>query len=214
MADPVILIAGEAFTAVHIAIFTILLAAAIFAISKWKSHARKTASFQNMIAEMDHDKAVLYDKSESLEKENKKIREKLEKMETEYSEKTKEIKEREIRMTESSKKLDEGLLKINAMKDTIEMHRLKIGELEKENLEIKKEFDRVKDDHEKELSLTKNKFQSHADELKSKTKEAVAKFTEEKDRTISTLRAENEELKQKVVKLKEKLGLWESVGDL
>ena len=62
--------------------------------------------------------------------------------------------------------------------------------------------------------MTKNKFQSRADELKIKTKEAVAKFTEEKDRTISALKSENEELKQKVVKLKEKLGLWESVGDL
>ncbi len=214
MADPIIIIAGETFTAVHIVIFTILLAAAIFGILKWKSHAKKTESFQKMIAEMDHDKAMLYDRSESLEKENREMREKLEKMEREYSEKMKEIQEKETRMAESSEKLDEGLLKIKAMKDTIEMHRLKIGELEKENLDIKKELDRVKEEYERELSLTKNKFQSRADELKIKTKEAVAKFTEEKDRTISALKSENEELKQKVVKLKEKLGLWESVGDL
>lgn len=203
MADIVNVAGVVSLDGAQLSIIVVLFVAFILAIAKWRFQERRSKSLQNMVDEMDTEKAEMYSKLKNFEDENKSLKEKFEIMEKEYADKMRALEEKERSLDENSKAVKAKLLEVKALEDTIEMHRTKIGRLELEKSDLERKLDSATSDMDRTISVEKEKLKSHAQELKQKTEEAV-----------SALKKENEALIKKYETMKERLGLWESVTDL
>lgn len=203
MADIVNIAGVVSLDGAQLSIIVVLFVAFILAIAKWRFQERRSTSLQNMVDEMDTEKAEMYSKLKNFEDENKSLKEKFESMEKAYAEKMRALEEKERSLDENSKSVKAKLLEVKALEDTIEMHRTKIGRLELEKSDLERKLDSATSDMDRTISVEKEKLKSHAQELKQKTEEAV-----------SALKKENEALIKKYETMKERLGLWESVTDL
>lgn len=188
---------------IEVSVIALLIVSLVLIFFKWHVQSKRAKSLQKMVGVMDTEKAEMYSKLKSFEDENSSLNEKFKKMEKDYSEKMQVVGEKEGALDENSKAVKSKLLEIKGMEDTIDMHRVKIGRLEIEKSDLERRLESATKDIDKKMSREKEKLKSHAKELKEKTQEAV-----------EVLKKENEAFKKKYQKVKERLGLWESVKDL
>ncbi|MBU2560458.1 hypothetical protein KKA03_06135, partial [archaeon] len=111
----------------QLSIIVVLLAGFLLTFIKLRVITTKSKSMHKMVDDMDTEKAEMYAKLKNFEDENASLKEKNEGMQKEYSEKMRVVGEKERSLDENSKIVKEKLKEVQAMEDTIEMHRLKIG---------------------------------------------------------------------------------------
>ena len=221
MAEVIYSVVGTDFTAIHLGVVALgfVLALVVFLKARvWKS---ELAKLQDMFNEMDEEKTKYYDRSGDMEAENKDLKEKIRLTNVKYEEEKEKLMERERSLEDGSKSVEDGLMKISAMKDSLDHHRTRIGEQQKEKDKLADEIRSLKNQltdissrHKSELSSQRSVSEAKIAEIKGKTKDIVKEFTGEKEERLRAIEEENAELKKTNDKLKERLGLWESVGDL
>ncbi len=205
---------GETFRTTHISLVAISWAIALLAILKYRGAAKKAEKLFRVVNESDSEKGQMYNKIKDLEQSNRGLAEKLTKLENEYRERFAAVEAGEKRVKEESARLEDELLKINAVKELLEKHRERVGELEREKRELVIKLDESSQSVEQALSKETRRLESEMRETKERTQELVEQLTREKDKEIEKLKKENIELAEKIGKLKDRLSLWESVADI
>ncbi len=208
------LILGVEFEAVHLSAVGASLFIALLAIIKWSTNARRMDSLLKVVNESDSEKAHMYNRAKDLEGENKRLSTNLTNLENEYRERAQALEEGEKRIRIESKRLEDELLKIKGVKEGLELHRSKVGTLEMEKAELQRKLKDAMAAYEEEFAVERRKLESQLREVKERTKEVVDELSREKDAEIKKLREENQQLRGMVEKLRERLSLWEAVGDL
>lgn len=207
-------ILGVEFGTVHLSAVAASLFLTLLAIIKWRATARKMDSLLKIVNEADSEKAQMYNRLRDLEAENKRLNTNLTNIENEYRERVQALEEGEKRIRIESKKLEEEFLKIKGVKEALELHRSKVGSLEMEKGELQRKLKDAMATYEEEFASERRKLESQLREVKERTKEVVDELSREKDAEIKKLKDENQQLKGMVEKLRERLSLWEAVGDL
>ncbi|MFQ6136251.1 MAG: hypothetical protein ACE5PM_03625 [Candidatus Hydrothermarchaeales archaeon] len=180
----------------------------------------------------DKERIAMAAKIEELEMENREMRERLRKIELEQVEGGEAIVEKTEGLERKMAELDEELIQIEAMKDALEHHRVRVGKLENEKTKLLKEIRDLKSLHkeereklvkefEKEREKLKREFEEERkrlkeekEEVKRKAKKTIMKHEKDRSGLINRLEAENKKLKEAINKMKEKLGIWESIEDI
>jgi chromosome segregation ATPase len=222
MADQFVFdIFGVGFNEYHLGVAGVFALVALIAVLKATVWKKELAKLRALFNEMDEEKTKYYDRCKDLEAENKNLQEKLLQKDQKLEEEREKLKEKEGRMKEGSRNLEEGLLKIEAMKESLDHHRIRIGSLEKEKeglnqqiRDLKKQLTQISSIHKQELESQRDSYELKINELKGKTKDLMTQFADEKEQKLKDLQEEVEKLRETNQKLKERLGLWESVGDL
>ncbi len=221
MAEVIYSVAGTDFTVIHVVLIALGFVIALIVFLKARVWKSELAKLQDMFNEMDEEKTKYYDRSSDMEGENKDLKEKIRLTNVKYEEEKERLKERERSLEDGSKSVEDGLMKISAMKDSLDHHRTRIGEQQKEKDKLADEIRSLKNQltdissrHKSELSSQRSTYEAKIAEIKGKTKDIVKEFTGEKEERLRAIEGENAELKKTNDKLKERLGLWESVGDL
>lgn len=142
--------------------------------------------------------------------------------------------EREQALKENLEKVQNEILKLQAMEEEIKSYRIKLGEIKKEKDEAeaklvleKKKFFEEKMEFEREcaekIGELKKKIEKNEEEhrkkeqelkksvekVKEEAKKAVGEYSKEKEGMVSTLLAENEQLKKEIERLKDKIRVLE-----
>ncbi len=205
---------GEIFRTVHISLIAVSLGIALLSVLKYRAAAGKANKLFRTITESDSEKGHMYSKMKDLEQTNKSLSEKLTRLESEYKERVAALAAGEKKVKEESQRLEDELLKIKSVKDLLEKHRERIGELEREKRELTIKVEEASSSVEEEFGKEKRKLEHEMREMKERTQELVEELTREKTREIEKIKKENLELNEKIGKLKDRLSLWESVGDI
>lgn len=185
--------------------------AAAAAIYKARSNAQEAAQLKETVEGMERGRGELQGRVKVLEEESLALKRREEELQRKYEADLKALKDRERRVIEDSQKLEEGLAQINVLKETIELHRLKVGTLERNKIALRKRYEaEIEELREKVRALTettkdqvyaeKERLEKEVGELKGKLKELM-----EASSGIERLKAENEALREELAKAKEEL---------
>ncbi len=180
----------------------------------------------------DEEKIAMVAKIEELQKENVDLRERLQGLELKQMEDVNDFSKKREEIEQKSAEVNEGLGEILAIKEALNHHRMRVGQLEKEKkvlfnemselkannkneiAALKKEFDAEKESLKNDLEDERKKQEEGEGKIKEKAKETIMRHEEERAALITKLERENKKLKQAVQKMKEKLGIWEPIEDI
>ncbi len=180
----------------------------------------------------DEKKVAMASKIEELQSENVELRERLKSLELKQVEDIGDLGKQKSDLEQKTAELDEGLAEILAIKEALNHHRMRVGQMEKEKTDLlkeisdlkarhheekealKKEFETEKERLKKDIEAEKKKFEEGEGEIKERAKETIMRHERERAALIAKLQSENAKLKQAVQKMKEKLGIWESIEDI
>ena len=115
-------------------IISVLLLLLFIAIAKIVLDMRYISKIKRELNNLRREKAQIVEKCEELKKEIDRLKER---------ERSIEVMEEKLKASEKEieaerRRLEEELLKVKAMEETLDMHRLKIGELKKEKMELER----------------------------------------------------------------------------
>jgi len=130
--------------------------------------------------------------------QNRKLRDEIVRLKREFLEERTRVKQKARSLDEKATELEKGLLKVKAMEETVNMHRTKIGILEKKNRELSSMLEGSSSDLEERLNSEKERYKTKIEELKNETKEMMAAFMERKEAEIAELKKENEGLRKEL----------------
>ncbi len=180
----------------------------------------------------DEKKVAMASKMEELQSENVELRERLKSLELKQVEDIGDLGKQKSDLEQKTAELDDGLAEILAIKEALNHHRMRVGQMEKEKTDLlkeisdlkarhheekealKKEFEVEKERLKKDIEAEKKKFEDGEGEIKARAKETIMRHEKERAALITKLQSENAKLKQAVQKMKEKLGIWESIEDI
>lgn len=193
------------------ALLGIVAVAAAAAIYKARSSSQEAAQLKEIVEGMERERGDLLGRVKALEEESAALRRREEELQRKYEADFKALKDRERKVIEDSQKLEEGLAQINVLKETIELHRLKVGTLERDKISLRKKYEAETEKlREKVKALTertkdqvyaeKERLEKEVGELKEKLQEFV-----DASSSIERLKAENEALKEELAKAREEL---------
>lgn len=193
------------------ALLGIVAVAAAAAIYKARSSSQEAAQLKEIVEGMERERGELQGRVRALEEESSALKRREEELQRKYEADFKALKDRERRVIEDSQKLEEGLAQINVLKETIELHRLKVGALERDKITLRKRYEaEIEDLKEKVRTLTeatKDQVYAEKERLEKEVGELNEKLQELVDASsgMERLKAENEALKEKLAKAREEL---------
>jgi chromosome segregation ATPase len=196
-------------------LIVVLAGTTAIALYRLRSYGGIVRHFKEMAEKAESEKDALQTMVRSLEEEVKAAQQKGERLAEEYDAKLKSFAEKERKLLEDSEKLEDGLSKIHTLKETIELHRTRVGTLEREKIALQKKFDeeiaRMREKL-KELEATPaSEIQKEKERLdaalkkREKELEAVQKEALSAKETLAALKEENEKLKREASQYREEL---------
>ncbi len=218
--------------ALQVGIILILATIIILLMYHIKIRKKRGKSVKKVSKGEDEKKVAMASKMEELQAENVELRERLKSLELKQVEDIGDLGKQKSDLEQKTAELDEGLAEILAIKEALNHHRMRVGQMEKEKTDLlkeisdlkarhheekevlKKEFDAEKERLKKDIEAEKKKFEEGEGEIKARAKETIMRHEKERAALITKLQSENAKLKQAVQKMKEKLGIWESIEDI
>lgn len=213
-----------------ILILAAIIALLLYHIKRGKKKRRKTV--KKISKGEDEKKVAMASKMEELQSENVELRERLKSLELKQVEDIGDLGKQKSDLEQKTAELDDGLAEILAIKEALNHHRMRVGQMEKEKTDLlneisdlkarhheekeslKKEFDAEKERLKKDIETEKKKFEEGEGEIKARAKGTIMRHERERAALIAKLQSENAKLKQAVQKMKEKLGIWERIEDI
>ncbi len=108
----------------------------------------------------DEKKVAMASKIEELQAENVELRERLKSLELKQVEDIGDLGKQKSEVEQKTAELDDGLAEILAIKEALNHHRMRVGQMEKEKTDLLKEISDLKASHHEEKEALKKELEA------------------------------------------------------